>query len=403
MNFLFVTTYDLKMNSSASLRNSSLINGLINVGMQVDLLTSESIEEHARFDESFNLCENNLGEKYYIKYNNKLKSFISTKNEFKTNNTLKNNVKLFLKKIYKKFSVIDPGKMNVKNVDELRIDLSKYDCIISSSDPKSSHLIVKRLLNNCKQIKKPIWIQYWGDPLALDITHQSLIPFFYLKKIEYDILKNADKIIYVSPLTLEEQKNEYPKLKEKMFFLPIPYYKERIYKNNNKIKEKYCVSYIGSYHSKYRNILPLYNSFNNTKNLKLSIVGDSDLSLHSKENIEVIPRLSLKETEKYEEDADLLIVLLNKKGTQIPGKIYHYAGTNKPILIILDGDRKEEIKEYLSLFNRFYFCENNEKDILKTIWKIKNTKKEWLPSPYLRSEQIAKQLVKIIDGKEPIK
>lgn len=77
----------------------------------------------------------------------------------------------------------------------------------------------------------------------------------------------------------------------------------------------------------------------------------------------------MKETEKYEEDADLLIVLLNKKGTQIPGKIYHYAGTNKPILIILDGDRKEEIKEYLSLFNRFYFCENNERTRNRAIHK----------------------------------
>lgn len=396
MNFLFVTMYDLNTNSSSTLRNISLIKGLLTLGHSVDILTSENIRDKINYDESFDLCKSGIGKRYYLKFDKKLEKFISKKGTASNKNLFKDKIKLFLKDLYKRFTVIDAGRMNIRRVDEVDVNLSIYDYIISSSDPKSSHLLAKRLFKNNKNLKEIKWIQYWGDPLAVDITKKTVIPAYFIKNIEYNILKNAYKIVYVSPFTLELQKKEFPKLKNKMFFLPIAYYDQRIYYNDNQDEKKYEISYLGDYNSKFRNIKPLYNACMNNKDLKLNIIGNSDLSLSNNENIQIIPRVSMKELTEYEKNSDLLIVLLNRHGTQLPGKIYHYAGTNKPILIIMDGSKRKEIKTYLEQFKRFYFCDNTEEDITKKILEIKNTPTKWEPSPYLAPDIIASQFLEII-------
>ena len=145
-----------------------------------------------------------------------------------------------------------------------------------------------------------------------------------------------------------------------MVFLPIPYVKEKIYKEVK--NSKVTLGYFGDYKSKDRNIEPLYNVVEKEKGFYLNICGNSDLSLLQKENMNIKPRQKLDVVEKLEEDCDILVCVCNKKGTQIPGKVYHYAATNKPILIILDGDKKEKLRKYFKSFNRYVLCENTESD-----------------------------------------
>ena len=69
-----------------------------------------------------------------------------------------------------------------------------------------------------------------------------------------------------------------------------------------------------------------------------------------------------------------LVHLCNLKGGQIPGKIYHYSSTTKPILFILDGTKKEQgiIKDFFNKYNRYYFCNNDEEDIKNSLLDIMN-------------------------------
>ncbi len=78
---------------------------------------------------------------------------------------------------------------------------------------------------------------------------------------------------------------------------------------------------------------------------------------------------------------------------QIPGKIYHLAGTNKKIIIILDGENEEGILKYLRSFNRFYFCKNNTQDIIDTIKYIMGDNTLFRPSPELRWNIIAQRFI----------
>ena len=56
-----------------------------------------------------------------------------------------------------------PKRANVKGVSKLVIDYNNYDIIISASDPKSSHLIVDRILKE-NMLYDTKWIQYLGRP-----------------------------------------------------------------------------------------------------------------------------------------------------------------------------------------------------------------------------------------------
>jgi hypothetical protein len=60
------------------------------------------------------------------------------------------------------------------------------------------------------------------------------------------------------------------------------------------------------------------------------------------------------------------------RGGQIPGKIYHYSATTKPILFILDGTEEEKkiIKEHFAQYDRYFFCDNTKEDIELAINKL---------------------------------
>ena len=81
--------------------------------------------------------------------------------------------------------------------------------------------------------------------------------------------------------------------------------------------------------------------------------------------------------------------ILNTSGTQIPGKIYHYAAANKPILIILDGEYKQEIFKYLNEYNRFVFCDNKVESIKESIKNICLEKVKYKPLDILNAKNIA--------------
>lgn len=164
-----------------------------------------------------------------------------------------------------------------------------------------------------------------------------------------------------------------------MIFVPTPFIEKKCYgKTNNR---RPLVSYFGSYKSDIRNIVPLYDAALKVRDyFDFLIVGDSDLDLEGKDNIEIKPRGDVSEDEKC---TDIYICVLNNSGTQIPGKVYHDAATDKPVLVILDGEAGNEIKEYLSTFERYYFCANHADAIASALRYIVYENKNWEPSNQL--------------------
>lgn len=102
----------------------------------------------------------------------------------------------------------------------------EYDLAISLSFPPVSHHLLYRLLKK-KHIATKRWIQIWEDPWCQDLVFRSLNDERAIKKAraeEAHLLKVAEKVIYVSPITLMHQKEIFLESSLKMNWLPVPTY-----------------------------------------------------------------------------------------------------------------------------------------------------------------------------------
>lgn len=345
MKILYVSSLIFQKSSSAAIRNAGLIKGLIEIGNEVDILTINSLKEN---EDQFL--------KKYIGQNIKVyKSDLKIINYYLKNKKKdpKNSFTFILKKFIKDkikniYFFPDVHKEWLKNYETLKVDYKKYDLIISSSDTKTSHFVAMKIVKKYK-IK---WYQIWGDPWKDDINLKKLNKFlkFRISLSEKNILKKADKIFYVSPITVQKMKDETNL--DKIFYLPRGYLKE--IESQNIKSDIYSFVYTGVL-SEYRNISPLlkkideYNQKNRKKIEFLIYGGVSETKMKEIMQYDFVKFCGMVSFDKIIEvysKTDVLIFLDNGKDTtQIPGKIYDYLGTECQILPIFD--------EVNSIYNYF--------------------------------------------------
>lgn len=242
-------------------------------------------------------------------------------------------------------------------------DVSKenFDILISFSDPMPAHMIGKYVKQHNPGLR---YIQQWGDPLASDTISKIAQPVWMRKIIENSLMKHSDRVCYVSPFTCDEQKALFPKQAKKMIFLPTPSLQ---YSEETVEREGICIGYFGSYNSVARDLRPFYEAAKLNPNIKFLIIGDSDIQLDSTENITVINRVSHDELNKYMQQINVIVCLMNSKGNQIPGKVYHDASSTKDILFIKDGEYGDKIQEFFQKYDHYTFVDNNVESIDKAI------------------------------------
>ena len=386
MRILYVVSRPLEINTSASVRNHATISGLIQNGHQVTLVSASPDKNHEAYDPT--LSVEGADKKYFNLGGMQTVAGVGRKFKFL------NRIKPFIYKLLYGSQIYDNLKGLVNFVD--KINLENFDLVISSSDPKSSHLVVDELF---KKSKKQIpWIQIWGDPFADDITLQRKKKEAVAKE-ECRLLRLADKIVYVSDLTCNSQKKKYSEDSSKMNYIPIPYLIPRISGKQfpNEIKKiKLC--YCGDYNSHIRNLKPLYDAVKEV-GMSLQVCGMSDLELRSTDQISVLPRQTAEQVRKFEDEADILVHLSNKRGTQIPGKIYQYISTDRTILFILDGDC-EHLKSLFEPYQRFIFAENKKDKIKEILNNISELREEVINEPLnsFSAKAISERIVALIDA-----
>lgn len=362
MRILYVVSRAIQINSSSSIRNLASIRGLTGLGHEVTVLSAMYDKNHSNYDEKL---EPEGVEKIYLTVGG-IQKAAAVCRKYRGLEGLRKTAS----RLRSVFQVYDSLKGIIRCIEETEIRDNNYDLVISSSDPKSSHLFVYELYQR-KRLKKTPWVQIWGDPFAADITNNSLIYRWKAKQEEEKLLGKASKIVYVSKLTMEQQKKKYPAYGEKMLFSPPAYLKERRAVPEN-VKHPMKVVYCGNYSSSARNILPFYYAMQKS-GYSVMICGNGDVEILDTENLKHRSRVTFEEAEQIEEEADVLVYLCNKKGSQIPGKIYQYMGTCKYILFILDGE-EEKIRELFEPYGRFVFCRNQEEDILESLREIERGK-----------------------------
>lgn len=380
MRVLVVVGSNLKINTSANLCHKAYIQGLLENGYHVDILTVgyESDNDLFGFDEERVDIFRYPMESLYEKIGKKIHSHSKNGSQQSMNNGgysgqeatksgIIQSAKRFIHSLYGPYEVYISWE---RKAFEFRRE-EKYDLAISLSFPPVSHHLLYRLIQK-KHIETKKWIQIWEDPWCQDLVFLSLNDEKTIKKAQVEeahLLRVAEKIVYVSPITLEHQSKMFHESSKKMTWYPVPTY----YVNDTPTRGKgnNVYGYFGDYSTKIRNLKPFYEAAKKEK-IITNICGSSDKMFPSSETVTVKPRISLEELKPIEDETSVLVFLSNVRGGQIPGKIYQYSATEKTILFILDGSEDEQnvLFEYFGRFKRYFFCKNTVEDISAAIRRI---------------------------------
>lgn len=408
MHVLYVTGACLTKNTSANMSHNGYVQGLLENGCRVDILMAK--DSWGQEDSGlptwsqanyFAYESTSVQDRLRKKLRGCFGSAPSVSMQAGQNSGaevkkggFKSNLRAGAKKLFYACFPSDPlyplERTWLKKAAKFR-STTKYDLVISNSSPAASHKLVGQLLKKgCITCDR--WIQIWEDPWYLDLygEYPDII-----REEEHSLLRAAHEIYYVSPLTLEYQKRFYSDCAGKMKHIPLPFLN---FAKNETVAEKNSGSfgYFGDYYGQTRNLKPFYDALDKS-GMQGSIYGNSNLNLPSTERIVVSGRVTLDVLAKVQAETDVLVHLSNLRGGQIPGKIYHYSATGKPILFILDGTREEQdiLRKYFSRFHRYYFCENTEESILSVIQNIQSdiaSGKTWKPVAEFSPKEVVAQL-----------
>lgn len=413
MRILFIVGTCLSKNTSANMSHNSYIQGLLETGCDVDIImkndswgqsdkTLGKFEGAKYIEYEANSCIDKIIHKFRDQRTTSTNIIQPTTQEFsgqqslngdKISLSIKKTIKKIIKKIVRACFPKDKryplDKVWLSNASSY-VSAEEYDIVISNSSPAASHKLAKILIDN-GNIKAKRWVQIWEDPWYHDLYggHSEVI-----KEEEQYLLEAASEIYYVSPLTTEYQKKYFPTAAHKMKTIALPFF--AIDETPDETQTGVVTyGYFGDYYSCTRNIYPFFNVLNSS-NRRGFIYGDTDLTLSSP-TIDISPRVTLDKLKIRQEQTNILVHLSNLHGGQIPGKIYHYSATTKPILFILDGtdDEKKIIKEYFGKFNRYYFCENTEENIAETLDLIERSLNQKKENPIIQfsPKEVAKSLL----------
>lgn len=377
MKILVINGDCIQTNTSANLCHLAYLRGLLAAGHQVTLLSAdgrdytidpameipEQVKQYTVYGVSFY-------EKLSLKKRRNENTVLSTSSGKVSTSVSNSAIHKFVTKI--KSAILSIYGVHgiyatfVRKAQKFELD-ENFDYIISVSTPVTSHLLTHNLLKS-GHIKGTHWIQIWEDP-----WYSDAYGFNGEEKIRLEekrLLSFAEKVCYVSPLTLENQKLLFPESAHKMFWQPLPFY----YQTNERRDFQQGgnhYGYFGDYFPEARDLEPFYTAAKKT-GIEVNICGNPSNLFHSTEQIHIHPRLPLDELKPIESGTNVLVFLCNRKGGQIPGKIYQYSATNKIILFIMDGTEGEQrvLKDFFGKFNRYVFCQNTIDDIARAIRKI---------------------------------
>lgn len=374
MRILVVIADCVFVNSSANLCHLAYLKGLSDAGHEVELLCSDS--KYRQVDPNMELPESvqcrtysglSLYERLSIraghKHANNVTSVFKAGSKEKSAALPHRLIRFAKRQVLSLYGVHGIYSTFIRKASAFR-GSAEYDYVLSISTPTASHLLVHRLLKSGRVAAKH-WIQIWEDPWASDVYGFNEKDKVFLE--EQRLLSFAEKVCYVSPLTLRNQQRIFPESAEKMFWQPLPYYYRNIAEEQISFGHN-VYGYFGAYYPAARDLQPFYDAARET-GVEVNICGDPSNLFPATEQIRIHPRLPLHELKPIEDCTNVLVFLCNRRGGQIPGKIYQYSATNKIILFIMDGTEEEQLvlKEYFGQFNRYVFCQNTKEDIASAI------------------------------------
>ena len=260
---------------------------------------------------------------------------------------------------------------------EKYIQENNIDTIITSGPPHSLHLIGLEL----KQKLNVKWFADFRDPWTTIGYHKSLrLSNYAIKKhkvLEHQVLNSADTIIVTSKTT----KTEFEAITSKpIAVITNGYDDENVGKQI--LDSKFSLAHIGSFLSErnpsilWESLVELINEIPDFKfHLEIKLIGAV-----SQEVLETISQFGLNsylnnlgyvshaEAIAHQRKSQVLLLIeINSEDTKsiIPGKLFEYMVSNRPIIAI--GPKDSDFAEIITNTNTGVFLDYSEKMRLKSV------------------------------------
>ena len=360
MKILFITSSYPPFMDMQTIRNLKLIDGLIDKGHKITVLSpSRTLNE--KIEKKQNVDEWKTKPPLFFQ----LTDFVEKKIKSK-----------FLMKILNVFGgkFLFPDVFALWSKQALKFlktkDINNFDLAITSSGSFTSHFIGSSISK-----KNSIdWIADYGDPWSLDKYGNIK---FLVKFFERKVLKNCSLIFFTTHSTIKFYNLFLDKynIKKDLVFLPCGYDTMPNYEIVPKKNKQLSFTYTGVAYSQDRNLSNAILAVGeNKEDAYLNIVGSYSSKYENILNVENI--VNFKGRVSYEQsltmilESDVLLHIGNFGALQIPGKTYIYLSAPKPILYIRQETGYDPTFELLSKFEGIVICENSISDIDRAIKEI---------------------------------
>lgn len=269
-----------------------------------------------------------------------------------------------------------------KVVNEI-IEKHKIEIIYSSSPPYTCSIIAR----NIKRNRSIPWVAGFRDPWTdfISAPKRWFLPKAIDKAMEFSVFNEADAIEVAWEGIMKDALKKYPKIdKNKFFHIPNGFDSDDYPKLNYQKNERFTITYTGSMYGR-RNPLSFLKALKNLihsnsikpEQIKIRFIGRFGVEVEAmfeqfpyKESLEILPYIPHNQSIEYllRSDALLLIVDESKESEEIvPGKVYEYLGTKKPIIAV--APQESAISKLLNECGSGYIAHQTEIDKIEQIIK----------------------------------
>lgn len=257
-----------------------------------------------------------------------------------------------------------------------QISRSDIDIIVTSSGSYTAHIAGAYL---AKEWAKP-WVAELGDPW----TKNPIWPanFFFRvwrnQKLEMGSIPRADALVLTTEATADCYRKWLGPQAPPIAVIPMGYEPAEFLDVTPAVgHDNFKIAYIGVAYRTGRDLRPLMNAIIELKQfypVHFRMIGPCSSSYHTYAQrdasnlIEFLGRVDYKQSLEYIKKEDILVAIGNTGGMQIPGKIYMYLASGRPILYISQSDSKDDPSwQLLQRFPGVYRCPNRKEEIMSTL------------------------------------
>jgi hypothetical protein len=275
----------------------------------------------------------------------------------------------------------------------------EFDAVISSSGSYTAHLAA----NAVSRLWGLPWVADYGDPWSLNSIWPSNSPHLRLlnRRMERAVLPDARAVVFSTEETLRAYEQWLGSRLPPAFCIPCGYSLEEfaeVASLQSPTGKDLCVSYVGVAYRSNRNLIPaieamaeLQKKSSFRRKVSLHIVGPHSRFFEKaaqnrdiQHAVQFLGRVSYSESIEHIRRSHCLLLIGNRGTLQIPGKVYMYLASGRPILYIGQLPRQRDPSyQLLSRFSGVLYADMSSRTILAAL--------EELCSEYGRWQELALQ------------